>query len=153
MLSLGLCSLIVSPIAGRWIDRSGPRPALFVSGILMTLGAIWIVTLDQASPIIRICLALAAFGISNGLNNVGMQAALFHSAPKEIIGVASGVFMTSRYVGTILSSLLIGIVTGDHFSVEGFRLLGMILTAIALTLVFISWRRRGARQFESAAQD
>ena len=142
MLSLGLCSLVVSPLAGRWIDRSGPRPALLLSGILMLIGSVWIVTLNQNSPVISVCLALAAFGISNGLNNVGMQTALFNSSPKEIIGVASGVFMTSRYLGTILSSLLMGIIMGDRFSAGGFRLLGVILTLIALSLVFISWRHR-----------
>lgn len=150
MLSLGLCSLVASPIAGRWIDKSGPRPALLVSGVLMTFGSVWIVTLNQTSPVISVCLALAAFGISNGLNNVGMQAALFKSSPKEIIGVASGIFMTSRYLGTILSSLLIGIVMGDKFSAMGFRLLGAILAVIALSLVFMSWRRRESGQLEES---
>ncbi|MGM0881402.1 MAG: MFS transporter [Bacillota bacterium] len=146
MLSLGLCSLVTSPIAGRWIDKSGPRPALLVSAILMTFGSMWIVTLNQNSPVISVCLALTAFGISNGLNNVGMQAALFKSSPKEIIGVASGLFNTSRYLGTILSSLLIGIVMGGTFSFRGFQVLGIILTAIALTLVFMSRRRRESGQ-------
>ncbi|MGG3448548.1 MFS transporter [Domibacillus aminovorans] len=150
MLSLGLCSLVASPIAGRWIDKSGPRPALLVSGVLMTFGSVWIVTLNQTSPVISVCLALAAFGISNGLNNVGMQAALFKSSPKEIIGVASGLFMTSRYLGTILSSLLLGIVMGDKFSAGGFRLLGAILSVIALSLVFMSWRRRESGQLEES---
>lgn len=150
MLSLGLCSLVVSPLAGRWIDKSGPRPALLVSAILMTLGSVWIVTLNENSPVISVCLALAAFGISNGLNNVGMQAALFKSSPKEMIGVASGLFMTSRYLGTILSSLLLGIVMGDRLSAEGFRLLGVILAIVALTLVFTSWQRREPEQVEQS---
>ncbi|WP_090911138.1 MFS transporter [Paenibacillus sp. cl141a] len=142
MLSLGLCSLIASPIAGRWINKSGPRPALLMSGMLITFGSVWIVTLDQTSPVISVCLALAAFGISNGLNSVAMQAALFKSSPKEIIGVASGIFNTSRYLGTILSSLLISIVMGDNFTFEGFRVLGMILTLIALSLVIMNWRHK-----------
>ncbi|MBP2111185.1 MFS transporter [Paenibacillus silagei] len=141
MLSLGLCSLAVSPIAGRWINASGPRPAQAGSAILMTIGSLWIVMLNPASPVISIILVLAAFGISNGLNNVAMQAALFNHSPKEIIGVTSGLFSTSRYFGTILSSLLIGIIMGDQFSFSGFRLLGMILTVIALCLLFISRRR------------
>ncbi|WP_127537114.1 MFS transporter [Paenibacillus illinoisensis] len=150
MLSLGLCSLIASPIAGRWIDKSGPGPALLMSGMLMTLGSVLIVTLDQTSPVISVCLALAAFGISNGLNSVAMQAALFKSSPKEIIGVASGIFNTSRYLGTILSSLLISIVMGDNFSFEGFRILGMILTLIALSLVFIHWRHKETGQLHES---
>ncbi|MED1795355.1 MFS transporter [Brevibacillus nitrificans] len=149
MLSLGLCSLVVSPIAGRWIDKSGPRPALIVSAVLMTFGSVWLVMLKQDSHVFSVCLALAAFGISNGLNNVGMQAALFKSSPKEIIGVASGLFNTSRYLGTILSSLLIGVVMGDKFSSDGLRVLGIILTTIALALVFMS-RRRESRQLEAS---
>ncbi len=141
MLSLGLCSLIVSPLAGRWIDKSGPRPALLLSAILMTLGSIWIVTWHPTSSMISVCLVLAAFGVSNGLNNVGMQAAMFHSSPKEIIGVASGLFNTSRYLGTILSSLLISIVMGDAFSAGGLRILGIILTVIAMCLLFLNRRR------------
>lgn len=141
MLSLGLCSLAASPIAGRWIERAGPRPALTVSALLMTLGSVWLVTLTQDSPVISVCVALAAFGISNGLNSVGMQAALFQSSPKEIIGVASGVFNTARYLGTILSSLLIGVVMGNQFSSGGLRVLGIILLVIALFLVFMSRHR------------
>lgn len=148
MLTLGLCSLVTSPIAGRWIDKSGPGPALLVSAILMTAGSVWLVTLNQSSPVISVCLALAAFGISNGLNNVGMQATLFQSSPKEMIGVASGLFNTSRYLGTILSSLLIGIVMRGKFSFEGFQVLGIILTIIALSLVFMSRRRRKSGELQ-----
>ncbi|BAH42546.1 conserved hypothetical membrane protein [Brevibacillus brevis NBRC 100599] len=149
MLSLGLCSLIVSPLAGRWIDHSGPRPALLASAILMTFGSLWLVMFNQDSQVVSVCVALAAFGISNGLNNVGMQAALFKSSPKEIIGVASGLFNTSRYLGTILSSLLISIVMGDTFSTEGLQVLGMILTTISLSLVLMSWRRESRQAGES----
>ena len=150
MLSLGLCSLVTAPIAGRWIDRSGPRAALLMSAILMTFGSVWLVILNDNSPVISVCVALAAFGIGNGLNNVGLQAVLFKSSPKEIIGVASGLFNTSRYLGTILSSLLIGIIMGDRFSFGGFRWLAVILTGIALSLVCISWRRRESAQLEES---
>lgn len=150
MLTLGLSSLVTSPLAGRWIDKSGHRPALLVSAILMTLGSIWLVTLNHNSPVISVCLALAAFGISNGLNNVGLQTALFQSTPQEIIGVASGLFNTSRYLGTIISSLLTGIVMGGKFNSEGFRVLGIILTILALSLVFMSWWHRDSRQLKES---
>lgn len=141
MLALGLCSVIIAPIAGRWIDRSGSRPALIVSASLMTFGSILIVVMNETSPIFIIIVALALFGISNGLNAVGMQAALFKSTPKEMIGVASGIFNTSRYLGTILSSLFIGIIMGDTFNVTGFHMLGIILTVLAASLIIMSVRR------------
>ncbi|MFC3802024.1 MFS transporter [Cohnella sp. GCM10012308] len=141
MLTLGLCSLVASPFAGKWIDKSGPRPALIAAAMLMMLGSLWLVTLGESSPAIGASLALAAFGIGNGLNAVGMQAALFKSAPKELTGVASGLFNTSRYLGTILSSLLTGMIMGGTFSVVGFRQLGVFLAAIALVLVLMNLRR------------
>ncbi|WP_151736997.1 MFS transporter ['Paenibacillus yunnanensis' Narsing Rao et al. 2020] len=141
MLSLGLCSLLAAPVAGQWIERSGPKPALFVSALLMTAGSVWLITLNANAPVGSVCVALAAFGISNGLNSVGLQAALFQCSPKEIIGVASGVFNTSRYLGTILSSLLISLIMGNEFSTAGLQVLGMILTVISLFLVFMSRRR------------
>ncbi|PYE47860.1 MFS transporter [Paenibacillus barcinonensis] len=147
MLTLGLCSLAASPLAGRWIDKSGPRPALLMAAILMVSGSLWLANLNEDSPIVSVCVALAAFGFSNGLNGVGMQAALFRSSPKEIIGVASGLFSSSRNLGAILSSLLIGIMMGGQFSYTGFHLLGIALTIIALLLLYMSWTRRDSGQY------
>ncbi|MCZ4149743.1 MFS transporter, partial [Escherichia coli] len=104
MLTLGLCSLVASPFAGRWVDRVGARPALLASSALMVFGSLWMVSLNANSSVFGVIAALAAFGIANGLNGVGIQAALFHSSPHEMIGVASGLFNTSRYLGTIGSS-------------------------------------------------
>lgn len=145
MLSLGLCSLAAAPFAGRWVDRSGPGPALMLSALLMTFGSLWLVMLNGSWPVANICIALAAFGISNGLSGVGLQAALFQSSPKEIIGVASGVFNTSRYIGTILSSLLTGLIMGGQLSSGGLRRLAVVLTAIALLLIFLNRQRLRAR--------
>ncbi|KUP24103.1 MFS transporter [Paenibacillus sp. DMB5] len=145
MLSLGLCSLAAAPFAGRWVDRSGPGPALMLSALLMTFGSLWLVMLNGSWPVASICIALAAFGISNGLSGVGLQAALFQSSPKEIIGVASGVFNTSRYFGTILSSLLTGLIMGGQLSSGGLRRLAFVLTAIALLLIFLNRQRLRAR--------
>ncbi|MFB8374322.1 MFS transporter [Paenibacillus taichungensis] len=149
MLTLGLCSLISSPLAGRWIDKSGTRPVLIVSAVLMTFGSILIVALDKNSPVVSVILPLAVFGISNGLNSVGMQAALFKSTPKDMIGVASGIFNTSRYLGTILSSLLIGIVMGNTFSFIGFQTLGIILTVLAASLIMMTLRRHKSSEAQA----
>lgn len=142
MLSLGLGSLIASPLAGRWIDKSGPRPALLVSAALMLFGSVWLAMLNPASPVISVCVALAAFGVSNGLNSVGMQAALFRSTPKEIIGVATGLFMTARYAGTILASLLVGLI----LQAKGVVLFAAVLFLLALSLLFMNGRRKSSGQ-------
>ncbi|WP_281883389.1 MFS transporter [Paenibacillus sp. YYML68] len=150
MLTLGLSSLLITPFAGRWVDRSGPRPALRLAAMLMTLGAAWILTWTPTSPLLSVCLGLAAFGIANGLSNVSLQATLFRSSPQALIGVASGLFSTARNLGAILSSLLIGIVLGKQFSFGGFRTLGLILVCFALSLVFTSWKHRESEQVQES---
>jgi MFS family permease len=142
MLSFGICSLCVSPVAGLWVEKSGPRPALLLSGLLMTMGSLGMVLLNSDSSVLGVCLALSAFGIGGGLNNVGMQTDLFRSSPKERIGVASGMFLTSRYLGTILSSLLLAVIFGDRFSTLGLHLLGTVLAALCLFFIFLSFTFR-----------
>ncbi len=132
MLCMGLASLAASPIAGRWIEKSGPRRALVLSGVLMLLGSLGMVFLTVDSPVFEVALALAAFGVAGGLNNVGIQTELFRSAPKEIIGVASGMFQTSRYVGTILSSLLLALIFGSHFGTAELHILGVVLAVLSV---------------------
>ncbi|OWR32559.1 MFS transporter [Saccharibacillus sp. O23] len=135
MLSLGLCSLFFSPIAGRWVERAGAAVVLRISALAMTAGSIGLVFLNDGSSLFLIVLILAAFGIANGLNGVAMQSALFASTPKESAGVVSGLFNTFRYLGTIFSSLLTGLAMGGEFTGAGLRTLGLVLTAAALILL------------------
>ena len=59
-----------------------------------------------------IFLVLCVLGIANGFNNLGMQAALYDFVTKEETGIASGLFMISRFIGTILSSSLLAALFG-----------------------------------------
>ncbi|WP_067922656.1 MFS transporter [Alicyclobacillus shizuokensis] len=140
MLCLAGVSVLVAPLTGAWVDRSGSRPGLLLSGVLMTLGALGMTTFHQASPLALLIAVLLVLGVSNGLNNVGMQAALFASAPKEIIGAASGLFMTARYMGTIISSVLLGMVFGSSLTTGRLRILAGILVVFAASVIWMSWR-------------
>ena len=138
MLSLAACSVVVAPMAGRWVHRSGVRPALVLAGLLMTVGALWIITFHGNTSIVSVCVALVVFGIANGLNNVGMQTALFVVTPKAIIGTASGLFMTARFVGTLIASLVLDLVFGATVTTAGLRLLGAILAGVGVVIVLLS---------------
>ncbi|WP_172251101.1 MFS transporter [Saccharibacillus deserti] len=136
MLSLGLCSLLAAPFAGRWVDRFGSRPVIRASALLMALGSLGLLGIGPYSSLFAFIPILAAFGLANGLNGVAMQAALFEHSPVEIAGVASGLFNTSRYLGTILSSLLLAVLMGGTFTHEGLGRLGFILLLLAITLAW-----------------
>ena len=151
MLSLAACSVVVAPMAGRWVHRSGVRPALMLAGLLMTAGSLWIVTFHDDTPIVSVCVALVSLGIANGLNNVGMQTALFLVTPPAIIGTASGLFMTARFVGTIVSSLVLDLVFGATVTTAGLRLLGAILTGMGVVIVLLSGQLPRRRETSARA--
>lgn len=140
MLFVAGFGVVVSPLTGRWIDRSGTRPPLLLASLAMAAGSLGITTIHTQSPIWWLIVVLSVIGLSNGFNNVGLQAALFVHAPSETIGTATGLFMTSRYLGTILSSILLGLVFGEHLSTAHLRLLGIILFILALAIFWMSWR-------------
>lgn len=140
-------AVLIAPLTGRWVARSGSRPGLLLASLLMTAGSLLMVGLQDASPTWLILAVLVAFGASNGLNNVGMQTALFEHSPKKVIGTASGLFMTSRYLGTIVSSVLLGLAFNQLISSTHLRELSFWLTALSLLVIGLSWHLpKGKRQ-------
>lgn len=75
----------------------------------MTVGSTLFLVLSDQSPVWWLAINLSVLGFSNGFNNVGLQTALFQVSPQEIISAASGLFQTARYMGTILSTVLLGV--------------------------------------------
>ncbi|MCL6636546.1 MAG: MFS transporter [Alicyclobacillus sp.] len=137
MLAMAVSGIVVSPPAGRWIDRSGPRPPLLLSGLIAVTGALLMTTFHPASPSWWVVTVLFILGMGNGFNGVALQTALLLTAPRNVMGTASGLYMTSRYLGTIGSSLLLGVVFGAAPSTGKLQLLACILgVCAALALAF-----------------
>lgn len=81
VMSLGM--LVFSPVGGRLADRVGRR-----------------------GPTVA---GLALIGVGVGLSSAGLQAAAVEAVEPEHAGVASGIFSTSRYLGSIVGSgVLVG---------------------------------------------
>jgi EmrB/QacA subfamily drug resistance transporter len=141
MLSVAGFGVIVSPLAGRWIDRTGSSKSILVVGaITALLGTVLLWSVNSGSPPIYIFAVLSVLGCSNGFNNLGLQTALFSFVKSEETGAASGLFMTSRYLGTILSSSLLGIVFGQNTSTTQFHIIALIGAVIGCIILFLSIR-------------
>ncbi|HET7580302.1 MAG TPA: MFS transporter [Bacillales bacterium] len=140
MLCIAGWSILISPLAGRWIERSGSRPALLLSSLFLTAGSILLVTWHMHTSVWWLAVVLCLFGFSNGFNNVGLQNALFENTPAEVIGTASGLFMTARYFGTILSTLMLGLLFGDQFQPGEIDWLGIALAIFGAFVIWMSWR-------------
>lgn len=135
LLPVSGIGVLSTPIAARLINRSGPRIPLVVGAAMLTVGSLLLLVFNGATPVIAILVVCAILGIPTGFNNLGLQAALYESAPAAQMGAAGGQFQTFRYVGAILSTSLLGLVFSTAVSSAGLHGLAYILAAISAGVV------------------
>ncbi|CAM3004106.1 MFS transporter [Paenibacillus sediminis] len=140
MLAVAGFGVVVAPLAGRWIDRSGSTPALLAGAMTLIAGTLLMLTIQDHSKSSYIFAVLSVLGISNGFNNLAMQTALYSFTKPEETGAASGLFMTSRYLGTIFSSSLLGIVFAHQISTAHFHIVAIAGVIIGCCILLLSIR-------------
>jgi MFS family permease len=141
MLSLAGFSIIVSPIAAKWIDRTGSSTQVILTGATTCIvGTLLLLTVDNESLPWHIFLILSILGCSSGFNNLGLQMALYQSVKVEETGAASGLFMTSRYLGTILSSGLLAIIFAEQITTAQFHIIAILGIGIGCAILLLTLR-------------
>lgn len=143
MLALAGFGVIVSPFAGRMIDRHGPKPALITGSAILFSGTALLLTLQETSSLLWLLVIMAVLGMSNGFSNISMQTALYEHVKPEDTGSASGLFQTSRYLGAILSSSLLGLAFNNHLDIHHLHNVAMICLIFCLLILFLSIRLPG----------
>jgi len=132
-LTLGM--IVMSPFGGRIGDRLGRRVPV-VAGICLCLAAVVMSAVfgdDPASIVLIVSLSL--FGIGNGASTPGIMSAGMEAAPRSRIGVAAGLLSMSRYVGSIIGSLLVAAVIADDATGTGTVLMVCALSLVAAIAV------------------
>lgn len=132
MLSLAGCGVLGTTISAWVVRRGGLARALVLAAAVLGAGAAMLLVEGAGGQIALLVLALALIGFSNGFHNLGLQAVLQRTAPPESLGAASGLFMSSRYVGAILAGALLGLLftTGSGGAhLEQLALVLLLLTA------------------------
>lgn len=134
MLSISIYSIIMTPIATHWIDKSGHRIPLLVGGFIGVVGVTLLTTIHHNSPLYWIFIVLSVIGLSNGILNIGLQTLLYSFVPISESGRASGLFMTSRFIGNILASSLFGVIfaTGVNDSNQNWMALILIIVSVLM---------------------
>jgi EmrB/QacA subfamily drug resistance transporter len=92
---------VVAPLSGALYDRLGPR-LLTVSGMLICVAALALLfaTLDGASDsLLPVTLALALFGLGQGLFVSPNTSAIMAAAPASLTGQAGGLLYVIRSCG------------------------------------------------------
>ncbi|WP_159888242.1 MFS transporter [Paenibacillus puerhi] len=140
MLAISGFGVFVTPLVGRWIDRKGSKTPLITGSLIVLTGALLLLTLHDDSSPAWIFLVLAVLGISGGFHNLGLQTALFASVATSETGIASGLFMTSRFMGTILSSSLLGAAFGHGITTGKLHGLAAACAVIGVLILWLSLR-------------
>ncbi|MDQ6420434.1 MFS transporter [Paenibacillus sp. LHD-117] len=142
MLPFAGLGVIMTPIAVRMNKRYGYRTTIIAGNVVLILGTVLLLFLGDKSSIPIILMVTAALGIPNGLNNMGLQTALYHVTQPEETGIASGLFQTFRSIGSILSTSLLGLIFGSNVTSSGLHTIALITSGLGVVLLLISSSRQ-----------
>lgn len=145
-LTVGM--IVTGPPGGRLGDRRGRRlPA--AAGLALAAGAVTVAA--AAGPGIRpavLVLVLAVFGVGLGFATASFTTAGIESVPEHRTGSAGGVLATSRYVGSVITSLAVSaLVTADA---SGSREVLVLSAAAGVAAALLAWRLPGRAGTRSA---
>jgi MFS family permease len=113
-LTLGM--VVTGPYGGRLGDNHGRRRPV-VLGLAVTIVAVTASAVGgDAVPSAMLVLTLLLFGIGLGVATPSVMTAGIEAAPQARVGSAAGLLSSSRYVGSIASTLVLASVVGDDGS-------------------------------------
>jgi MFS family permease len=118
---------------------------LLTGSSFLLAGTLLLLLIGDSTSFLSIFLILSVLGVSNGFNNIGLQTALYANVPRSKTGAASGLFMTSRYIGTILSSSLLGILFGTTISTAHFHTLTWLSSILAFIVLLMTLKMPGKK--------
>lgn len=124
----------VSMPAARLTHTFGPRVPIVGGMLLMATGCLILAALPATAPVWLLAIVLIPIGINGPLSMQPTTGVLLSSIPPQRVGVASGVFNTSRQIGGALAVAVFGALISGHSQFRNGLRAGMVIAAIvALT--------------------
>jgi MFS family permease len=130
-----LVAIPISLIGGR---RARVRAPLLAGAVGLVVAVSSLFLLDANSSVWLLFGVSALFGLQNGFNGIGNQAAMYAQAPPEVAGTAAGFLRTSQYLGAVLATFLISGAYGHAASDVGLHRLAIALLIVALIVLALA---------------
>ncbi|MGH7911091.1 MAG: MFS transporter [Candidatus Dormibacteraceae bacterium] len=138
LLPVAGMGVVVTPVAARMIERWGTRVPLVVGAAFMVAGSALVLLLTLGSSIPAIVGIGLVEGVPTALNSLGLQTALYANAPASQMGTAGGLLQTSRYLGAILMTTILGLLFGARASVAGLHEIALLMLAVSVLVLVLS---------------
>ncbi|HUV19684.1 MAG TPA: MFS transporter [Ilumatobacteraceae bacterium] len=135
-LTLGM--IVMSPIGGRLGDEWGRRRPVMLglAAATVAVAASAAFGTDVASALL--IATLLGFGLGYGIASPSILTAGIEAAPEDRVGLAAGLLSMSRYVGSIIASVLLTIIVTDDAEGVGTML---VLSTVALGISLVTASR------------
>jgi MFS family permease len=135
-LTLGM--IVMSPIGGRLGDEWGRRRPVMLGLAAATLAVAASAVFGSAVASALLIATLLGFGLGYGIASPSILTAGIEAAPEDRVGLAAGLLSMSRYVGSIIASVLLTIVVTDDAEGVGTML---VLSTVALGISLVTASR------------
>ncbi len=107
-LPMAVMVMLLPPISGRIVGRSGSRWPLFIAGVAMVTGCVMLTGMSRSTPFAWLFGAYMVFGLGFGFVNPPITHTAVSGMPRDQAGVASGIASSSRQVGQTLGVAVVG---------------------------------------------
>ena len=109
----------LAPFVGRIVDRSHPRPIIGFGFSTLAVALLWLsVEMTASAPIWRLAVPLAVMGIGMAFIWAPLGATATRHLPARLAGAGSGVYNTTRQVGSVLGSASMAALMSSRVTAE-----------------------------------
>jgi len=114
ILPMSLAMALFAPIGGTLSDRLGPRLPTTVGMVASGVAVLLLTTLSLGSAYLWLGLILFLAGAGFGMSVSPLTSTALNAAQPDQRGAASGFFSTTRFVGAVIGSTVLGVVLSSR---------------------------------------
>ncbi len=138
ILPVVLAMSIGSPLAGRLLDKIGPKPVIFVGTIILAAGMFLLGVMGSVFWAFIVAGSVIGLGLSS-LLGAPVRYIVLREAPVEQRAAAQGMLTIFTGIGQVVSGALVGaVVASQGGGVDGYTFAYVVVGLVTVAMVLLS---------------